>query len=826
MPPAEHDGTYKHFCLWHPSYRLFLVLLLFLLFLLSDGLISAQQQPNNDDIRFTGCSVDEYYSELLAEDVWTRQGLSVLLTLTHRQVLPYTDSDEGDDDVWKALIDLDPGNNSTIGTVQLIYRATATAAQPHGTPDTWNREHLWPQSRGVGDLRAAFTDVHHLRPADWNVNSARSNRYFGDCTVSSTENTESSGSDCEVPAHAEAAPDTAKDAHTFLPPTAVRGDIARALFYMELRYGDDGLRLTDCPDDSNEQQMAYLSVLLQWHANDPVSDAERERNQRVCERWQGNRNPLVDQPELVPLLFGTPVDDGGACQDGSSNNNNNSTGSSTNPPTTVVPTYPSTPTLSPTLTNNNNDDDADDACANLSPGDILFVTVRSDNPDVVALVALRDIPSSIDLVLTDNAWIASTQEFRTNEGTVQLSGRNMAAGTVFGYALASSTAMDEVDPVLYSNEWTNVAGSFALSAADGDNLYLYCQRTNGAVHFLAALTTGGDWVYEDNDDNNQDSSGNTALTALPVALQSAALALPHYDNYQYTGTVTGTKANLQQQLLDATNWVGSNTPQPDSAPPEAFNVIMTTTPESDGLLQAGDVMVVAVHSDNPDLVALVALTDVAAGTRLSITDNAWTGTAFRRNEGTLVLRVPEPGISRGTVFGYGAGLLRYGDQWTAAEDDAGFALSAEGDTLVVYSTTATATTVDDAVAGDSVPPHHLGAFSFNGPWMPAGLEDEEDYGTDSSALPAALVEFSTALSHSDNYVYVGPMSGTKGAIQAALRDPSNWQGSNSVLVFGESTLSSSMSFEILQETSGVGVRRTFSHGFVLFLLLGLWLLYQ
>ena len=306
--------------------------------------------------------MDEYYSalQLASSEDWTRQALSVLLTLTHRQVLPYTDSDEGDDDVWKALIDLDRGNNSTsTSTVQLIYRATATAAQPHGTSDTWNREHLWPQSRGVGDLRAAFTDVHHLRPADWNVNSARSNRYFGDCTSmssSSTENDESSTSNCEVPAHVEAAADTAKDAQTFLPPTAVRGDIARALFYMELRYGDDGLRLTDCPDDdsdsnnddeSAQQQMAYLSVLLQWHADDPVSDAERERNRRVCERWQGNRNPLVDAPELVPLLFGAPVDDG-ACQDGSSSNT-----TTTNPPTTtMIPTHPPTPT--PTNNNENN----------------------------------------------------------------------------------------------------------------------------------------------------------------------------------------------------------------------------------------------------------------------------------------------------------------------------------------------------------------------------------------------------------------------------------------------------------------------------------------
>jgi Endonuclease I len=102
-----------------------------------------------------------------------------------------------------------------------------------------------------------YTDLDHLRPADWNVNSARNNLYFGICT-------EEDG--CTVPAHPQAAPDTAKNSVFFTPPAIVRGDIARASFYMDVRYsaanndGDD-LILTDCPNEE-AKKMKFQSVLV------------------------------------------------------------------------------------------------------------------------------------------------------------------------------------------------------------------------------------------------------------------------------------------------------------------------------------------------------------------------------------------------------------------------------------------------------------------------------------------------------------------------------------------------------------------------------------
>jgi endonuclease I len=244
---------------------------------------------------FSSCFNDMYYQPLGSFDSWTRDSIGNLLN-------PYTGSSSGRDDVWKALQDLDAGTEPD--TVNLIYSEQDVKGSDHGTATTWNREHLWPKSHEVGQNGADFTDIHHLRPADWNVNSARSNLYFGACGLVQEI------SKCQIPAHSQAANDTSKDSSVFLPPINRRGDVARALFYMDLRYfggaGDVDLELTDCPRPDNDNQMAYLSQLLEWHIADEVDDAERNRNDRACELWQGNRNIFVDHPELVAKIYGTP----------------------------------------------------------------------------------------------------------------------------------------------------------------------------------------------------------------------------------------------------------------------------------------------------------------------------------------------------------------------------------------------------------------------------------------------------------------------------------------------------------------------------------------
>jgi endonuclease I len=105
---------------------------------------------------------------------------------------------------------------------------------------------LWPRSYGLVEGQPEFSDLHNLRPADTNVNSSRGNKFFGDCTLSKVKS-------CMVPAHQEAAPDTATDFNSWTPPAQVRGDVARALLYMAVRYGSEqpsgilSLALSDSP---------------------------------------------------------------------------------------------------------------------------------------------------------------------------------------------------------------------------------------------------------------------------------------------------------------------------------------------------------------------------------------------------------------------------------------------------------------------------------------------------------------------------------------------------------------------------------------------------
>eukprot|EP00271_Cylindrocystis_brebissonii_P009919 TRINITY_DN2557_c0_g1_i1.p1 TRINITY_DN2557_c0_g1~~TRINITY_DN2557_c0_g1_i1.p1 ORF type:complete len:237 (+),score=50.42 TRINITY_DN2557_c0_g1_i1:113-823(+) len=97
----------------------------------------------------------------------------------------------------------------------------------------------------------------------------------------------------------------------------VRGDIARALFYMDVRYEGEqengaaaagetpDLVLSDEPNVATAH-MGLLSSLTRWHQLDPPSASEEHRNGLVCSRFQHNRNPFVDHPEYVARIWDQP----------------------------------------------------------------------------------------------------------------------------------------------------------------------------------------------------------------------------------------------------------------------------------------------------------------------------------------------------------------------------------------------------------------------------------------------------------------------------------------------------------------------------------------
>ncbi len=207
--------------------------------------------------------------------------------IDNHTVIPYSggsfDAHDGLDLIYE-----DPTNPSR---VLLVYSGFSV---PKSTWPAYNREHAWPVSL-ASDSGPSYSDMFALFACDADVNSARSNKFFDDCFSS-----------CDT--HPEA-PGCFYDDNSWEPRDVEKGDIARALFYMDVRYsGDSGsepdLVLQDLPSSFGCDCMAILSTLLDWHGQDPPDAAEMAKNDLIFDLIQGNRNPFIDDPTWVYDIFG------------------------------------------------------------------------------------------------------------------------------------------------------------------------------------------------------------------------------------------------------------------------------------------------------------------------------------------------------------------------------------------------------------------------------------------------------------------------------------------------------------------------------------------
>lgn len=156
----------------------------------------------------------------------------------------------------------------------------------------WNREHIYPQSRGgytdgtesipdginnwlptnADDILAGHADAHHIRAEDGPENSSRGNKDYGE----------------------------------YMGPTGTqgswRGDVARSLFYMAVRYNALSV-VPGNPANTTVGQIGDLTLLLQWNQTDPRDDFEMNRNNYIY-TWQVNRNPFIDYPLLADYIWG------------------------------------------------------------------------------------------------------------------------------------------------------------------------------------------------------------------------------------------------------------------------------------------------------------------------------------------------------------------------------------------------------------------------------------------------------------------------------------------------------------------------------------------
>lgn len=212
-----------------------------------------------------------------------RSSLASLITSTHKSQPTYS----GLINVFPDT-DANPDNKS-----QMLWFYTGTVAKS-GT----NREHVWPKDGGTAFPAESETgsDAHHLRPTDHDLNSTRQSYSFGEVKQISGNIVAEYGSKtydnlCYLD----------KGLGLFYPSVGYRGATARILMYVQTRWGDQ-YNLQFVLGAGHCKTIGDIETLMKWHLEEPVTAAERLRNDEV-QKIQGNRNPFIDHPEYAERIY-------------------------------------------------------------------------------------------------------------------------------------------------------------------------------------------------------------------------------------------------------------------------------------------------------------------------------------------------------------------------------------------------------------------------------------------------------------------------------------------------------------------------------------------
>ncbi|MCF8301774.1 MAG: lamin tail domain-containing protein [Bacteroidales bacterium] len=204
-------------------------------------------------------------------------------------------------DLWDILKDSDEDPSNPDNVILFYTGWSVDAEQEYNNGNGWSREHVWAQSHGGldPDDEGPGTDAHHLRPCDISVNSARSNKDFDN------------GGE-EYLKYGTIPTGCYSDENSWEPRDEVKGDVARMIFYMVIRYEDYPMEIDlEAVDEVNtapDPEHGKLSTLLEWHQQDPPNDFELNRNEVIYD-YQENRNPFIDHPEYVSLIWGENTTD-------------------------------------------------------------------------------------------------------------------------------------------------------------------------------------------------------------------------------------------------------------------------------------------------------------------------------------------------------------------------------------------------------------------------------------------------------------------------------------------------------------------------------------
>ena len=197
------------------------------------------------------------------------------------------------DDLWEVFPVTDQTDGGTVWDMYSLFEFTFgddQCGQYGAEGDCYNREHSWPRNwtNEYGDMKS---DLFHIFPTDGYVNGKRGELPYG--VVDEVDWTSTNGSlvgECRF---------EGRDEDVFEPIDEYKGDLARAYFYVAVRFmNEDGSWLDNEMVQGADIRVEAEAMLRQWHLDDPVSQKELDRNDAV-ESIQDNRNPFVDHPEWV-----------------------------------------------------------------------------------------------------------------------------------------------------------------------------------------------------------------------------------------------------------------------------------------------------------------------------------------------------------------------------------------------------------------------------------------------------------------------------------------------------------------------------------------------
>lgn len=554
-------------------------------------------------------------------------------------------------DITKALTELDGGTdivdgNNTIKTIHMTFSNTYVPVN-EGTDKGWEPGHLWPMEDvkdslfvedGIeyqNEAIAAIHDLHNIRPRHPRVHSSHrtNNWYYNTCqeckldiddiTVEQRMEDRASdtrpqwdgenfeGKEVRVDGGNSLDYDEGTDhlcvctrEHALQPPKMARGEVARALLYMNLRYGTAtpdhdtqrirnhtaylDLALTDChplissddyDDDSTNQRavntMGYFSRLVEWHLEDPPSEREKNRNDAICKYHQGNRNPFVDFYEESWALLDFDRLEREVCAENSNGDDDDN--------------Y-----VAPAESDADNSEKQDETapetesngfgCGELMPGDISFYMVKPfmDIEGTINLSQSEEwkhksfgLVTLVDLEPGLVIYVAGVDEGGDGEGGImklEVPEKGIPARSYFGNGNRMYLG-DQWEPVLEAGEEIS---DFRFSV---HQLYLYCVGAPDDITYysakeeykiLAALSTTGKsfgneglpsyWekFQEENPDTKLSENFSDGISYGLIVLPEDASNSQVSGGYRYVGPTFTKHDSYAKALIDEAYWKRMN----------------------------------------------------------------------------------------------------------------------------------------------------------------------------------------------------------------------------------------------------------------------------